>query len=90
MREIKFRGKRYGDGAWVYGNLYQGTNEGEKYSIIFNDAGYYLAPEDDRNLAIAFAEKDVTMIMPDTIGRSLGCTTRMVRRFTREMLFYLN
>ena len=72
MREIKFRGKRYGDGAWVYGSLYQGTKEGEKYSIILNDSGYHLAPPDDRNLAIAFAENEVNVVIPDTIGQFTG------------------
>lgn len=72
MRTIKFRGKRYGDGAWVYGNLYQGTKEGEQYSIILDDAGYDLAPEDDRNLAIAFAENEVNVVFPDTVGQFTG------------------
>ncbi len=72
MREIKFRGKRYGDGAWVYGNLYQGTKEGEVYSIILDDAGYDLAPEDDRNLAIAFAENEVNVVIPNTVGQFTG------------------
>lgn len=72
MREIKFRGKRYGDEAWVYGSLYRGTKEGEKYSVILNDSGYHLAPPDDRNLAIAFAENEVNMVIPDTIGQFTG------------------
>lgn len=72
MREIKFRGKRYGDGAWVYGSLYQGTKEGEEYNVILNDSGYHLAPPDDRNLAIAFAENEVDVVMPDTIGQFTG------------------
>ena len=72
MRDIKFRGKRYGDGAWVYGSLYQGTKEGEKYSVILNDSGYHLAPPDDRNLAIAFAENEVNVVIPDTIGQFTG------------------
>lgn len=72
MREIKFRAKRYGDGAWVYGSLYQGTKEGEKYSVILTDSGYHLAPPDDRSLAIAFAEDEVNVVIPDTIGQFTG------------------
>lgn len=72
MRTIKFRGKRYGDGAWVYGNLYQGTKEGEQYSIILDEAGYDLAPEDDRNLAIAFAENEVNVVFTDSVGQFTG------------------
>lgn len=71
-REIKFRGKRYGDGAWVYGNLYQGTTEGKQYSIILNDAGYHVAPQDDRNLAIAFAENEVNVVSTQTVGQFTG------------------
>lgn len=71
-REIKFRGKRYGDGDWVYGNLYQGTTDGEQYSIILNDAGYHIAPQDDRNLAIAFAENEVNVVFIQTVGQFTG------------------
>lgn len=71
-REIKFRGKRYGDGDWVYGNLYQGTTDGEQYSIILNDAGYHVAPQNDRNLAIAFAENEVNVVFTQTVGQSTG------------------
>jgi uncharacterized phage protein (TIGR01671 family) len=72
MREIKFRGKRYGDKSWVYGNLYQGTKEGEQYSIILNDEGYYVAPQDDRNIAIAFFENEVNVVFPNTVGQYTG------------------
>ena len=71
-REIKFRGKRYGDGDWVYGNLYQGTTDGKQYSIILNDAGYHVAPQDDRNLAIAFAENEVNVVFTQTVGQFTG------------------
>ena len=71
-REIKFRGKRYGDGDWVYGNLYQGTTDGEQYSIILNDAGYHVAPQDDRNLAIAFAENKVNVVFTQTVCQFTG------------------
>lgn len=71
-RKIKFRGKRYGDGDWVYGNLYQGTADGKQYSIILNDAGYHIAPQDDRNLAIAFAENDVNVVFTQTVGQFTG------------------
>lgn len=71
-RTIKFRGKRYGDGDWVYGNLYQGTTDGKQYSIILNDAGYHLAPQDDRNLAIAFAENEVNVVFTQTVGQFTG------------------
>ena len=72
MREIKFRAKRYGDKSWVYGNLYQGTKEGEQYSIILNDAGYHVAPQDDRNFAIAFFENEVNVVFPNTVGQYTG------------------
>lgn len=72
MRTIKFRGKRYGDGDWVYGNLYQGTKEGEQYSIILDDAGYHIPPQDDRDLAIAFAENEVNVVLPGTVGQFTG------------------
>lgn len=72
MREMKFRGKRYGDNSWVYGNLYQGTKEGEQYSIILNDAGYHIASQDDRNFAIAFFENEVNVVFSNTIGQYTG------------------
>lgn len=71
-REIKFRGKRYGDKSWVYGNLYQGKKEGEQYSIILNDAGYHVAPQDDRNFAIAFFENEVNVVFSNTVGQYTG------------------
>lgn len=72
MRTIKFRGKRYGDGDWVYGNLYRGTTDGKQYSIILNDAGYHVAPQDDRNLAIAFSENEVNVVFTQTVGQFTG------------------
>ena len=72
MRTIKFRGKRYGDNAWVCGCLYQGTKEGQTYSIILDDGGYSLAPSNERNFAIAFAEDEVNVVFPETVGQYTG------------------
>lgn len=38
MRQIKFRGKRLGNGEWVYGDLLQGL-EDDKYIVISHDEG---------------------------------------------------
>lgn len=38
MREIKFRGKRIGNGEWVYGDLLQGL-ENDSYIVISNENG---------------------------------------------------
>lgn len=47
MRIIKFRGKRIGNGEWVYGDLLQGL-ENDSYIVISNENGvtkYEVAPE---------------------------------------------
>lgn len=58
MREIKFRGKRYGDGAWVYG-YYVG-----KDTII---------PFGEVNFDLGFIDTSPCYeVIPDTIGQFTG------------------
>lgn len=38
MKTIKFRGKRLGNGEWVYGDLLQGLKD-DKYIVISHDEG---------------------------------------------------
>jgi uncharacterized phage protein (TIGR01671 family) len=58
MREIKFRGKRVENGAWVYGQYFNVKRQGFYVGI-----GHYILPENS-----VFANK----VNPKTIGQYTG------------------
>lgn len=64
MREIKFRGKRFYNNKWVYGNLFI-DKDGERY-ILEND---YL--EQDGHHLVCNSDTPVFM-MEETIGQYTG------------------
>lgn len=63
MREIKFRGKRYDNGEWIYGDLFQ--LGGNRRTFIFTDEDYISQ----------FAEKAHRLqreVDPSTVGQYTG------------------
>lgn len=63
MREIKFRGKRYDNGEWIYGDLFQ--LGGNRRTFIFTDEDYISQ----------FAEKAHRLqreVDPATVGQYTG------------------
>jgi len=60
-REIKFRGRQFTTGKWIYGDLLHGS-DGEP-SIQY----YYPTPSGDGNLICAVAK-----VIPETVGQLIG------------------
>jgi len=71
LREIKFRGKRVGNGEWVYGNYclsttYAGKSEGRPVIIVESDLCNHHLWSDNENPVEVFE------VIPETVGQFTG------------------
>ena len=71
MRTIKFRGKDVETGEWVYGSLFCGEKNGEKYFVIISAKQFNLEVS-HKGVDFAFDATECTVVDEISVGQFTG------------------